>query len=59
MNNNMKKNNKILEFKHNLNVSNKIAPLKLKAFLMFIFLSLSLLIVRIAFLQFIDGKKLK
>lgn len=59
MNNNVKKNNKILEFKHNLNVSNKVAPFKLKAFLMFIFLLLAILIIRIAFLQFIDGKKLK
>ena len=59
MSNNIKKNNKILEFKHNLNVSNKIAPFKLKAFLMFIFLLLTILIVRIAFLQFIDGKTLK
>lgn len=59
MNNNVKKNNKIIKFKSNLNTSNKVASFKLKAFLMFIFLSLSLLIVRIAFLQFVDGKKLK
>ena len=59
MDNNVKKNNKIIKFNHNLNVSNKVTSFKLKAFLIFIFFSLSLLIIRIAFLQFIDGKKLK
>ncbi len=57
--NNVKKENKILEFKHNLNVSNKVATFKLKAFLMFVFLLLIALIIRLAFLQFIDGKALK
>lgn len=57
--NNVKKNNKILEFKHNLNVTNKVSPFKLKAFLMTIFLLLIALIIRIAYLQFIDGKSLK
>lgn len=57
--NNVKKNNKILEFKHNLNVSNNISAFKLRAFLMFIFLVLIALIIRIAFLQFVDGQSLK
>ena len=56
---NVNKNNKILEFKHGLNVSNHISAFKLRAFLMFIFLTLIALIIRIAFLQFIDGESLK
>jgi len=57
--NNTKKENKILEFKHNLNVANNVSSMKLKIFLIVVFLLLMLLIVRIAFLQFIDGKSLK
>lgn len=57
--NNKNKENKILEFKHNLNVCNKVSTFKLKAFLIFVFLLLLALIVRIAFLQFISGKNLK
>lgn len=57
--NNVKKDNKIIEFKHNLNVANSILTFKLKAFLLFVFLSLIALIIRIAFLQFVDGKTLK
>ncbi len=56
---NVKKENKILEFKHNLNVVNNTSSLKLRAFLIVVFLLLILLVVRIAFLQFINGKSLK
>lgn len=57
--NNVKKDNKILEFKNNLNVSNRVATFKLKAFLLFILVLLFALIIRIAFLQFVNGKDLK
>lgn len=56
---NIKKDSKILEFKHNLNVSNNIPAFKLKAFLMCVFIVLIALILRIAFLQFINGESLK
>jgi len=55
----VKKDNKILEFKHNLNVVNKVPVFKLKAFMVTIFIILLILIIRIGFLQFIDGKNLK
>ena len=57
--NNKNNGNKILEFKHNLNASNKVSTFKLKAFLIFVFLLLMALIIRIAFLQFVSGKTLK
>jgi len=57
--NNVKKESKILEFKHNLNVVNKTPSFKLRSFLIIIFLLLIALIIRIAFLQFVDGKMLK
>ena len=57
--NSVKKENKILDFKHNLNVSNHLSSLKLRAFLIMTFLLLFVLVIRIAFLQFIDGKMLK
>ena len=55
----VKKDNKILEFKHNLNVANRVPAFKLKAFMVTIFILLLALIIRIGFLQFIDGKNLK
>lgn len=57
--NSEKKDNKILEFKHNLNVTNNIPVAKLKVFLTLVFLLLFALIVRLAYLQFINGKYLK
>lgn len=57
--NDLKKENKILEFKHNLNVSNNIPSFKLKTFLLLAFLLLLALIVRMAYLQFVNGKMLK
>lgn len=57
--NNVRKNNKILEFKHNLNVVNNVPTFKLKAFLIIVFLLLIALVIRIAFLQFVDGEMLK
>lgn len=57
--NNVKKDNKILEFKHNLNVANNVPTFKLKAFLVLVFLLLIALVLRIAYLQFINGKTLK
>lgn len=57
--NNKKQENKILEFKRNLNISNNVSSFKLKVFLLFILILLIILIIRIAFLQFVDGKKLK
>ena len=57
--NNVKKDNKILEFKHNLNVANHVPTFKLKIFLVLVFVLLIALIFRIAYLQFIDGKDLK
>ena len=53
--NNVKKGNKILEFKQNLNVTNKVPTFKLKAFLIFVLASLIALIIRIAYLQFINN----
>lgn len=52
------KGNKILKFK-NLNVVNKVSISKLKIMLLSIFILLFALIIRLAFLQFIDGKSLK
>lgn len=57
--NNVKKDNKILEFKHNLNAVNHVPTFKLKIFLIFVFLLLIALIFRIACLQFLNGKDLK
>ena len=57
--NNVRKNNKILEFKHNLNVVNNVPTFKLKAFLIIVFLLLIALVIRIAFLQFVDGEMLR
>ncbi len=54
-----KKENKILEFKNNLNIANTVPTVKLKIVLIAVFLLLILLLIRIAFLQFIDGKTLK
>lgn len=54
-----KKGNKIIKFKNNLNVVNKVSTAKLKIVLMSVFILLLALIIRIGFLQFVDGKTLK
>lgn len=56
---NKKKVKKILEFKNNLNVANTVSISKLKIVILTIFILLLALIVRIGFLQFVNGKTLK
>lgn len=56
---NKKKGKKILEFKNNLNVANTVSMSKLKIVILTIFILLLALIVRIGFLQFVNGKTLK
>ena len=53
------KKSKILEFKNNLNVSNIVSITKLKIVMLSIFIILLALIIRIGFLQFVNGKELK
>lgn len=57
--NSVKKDSKILEFRNNANATGKGLTFKLRSFLVLTFLLLIVLVFRIAFLQFIDGKKLK
>lgn len=58
-----KKNNKttekVIKFKNNLNAANEIPTYKLKACLILTFLLFLLLIIRIGYLQFIDGDRLQ
>ena len=56
---NNKKNKKIVKLNTNFNSKNLIDTKKMKILLIVIFLILLLLIVRIGFLQFVDGNRLK
>lgn len=56
---NKKKEKKILEFKKNLNVANTVSMSRLKVVILTIFILLLALIIRIGFLQFVNGKILK
>ncbi|MCI8655017.1 MAG: hypothetical protein HFJ48_03980 [Clostridia bacterium] len=53
------KNTKVVKFKNNMNVSNKISYAKIKICLAFMLIIFVLLIVRIWWLQFADGNKLQ
>lgn len=57
--NNRKNSDNIIKFKNNLNVSNEISNFKLKSLLALVLLIFIALIVRIGWLQFVDGSKLE
>lgn len=56
---NTRDNSKIVRFKNNLNVSNEISHKKIKSTFALILVLSFLLIIRIAWLQFVDGTKLQ